>query len=218
MLTDIRLLSQQLAKPRFKSPKEVVAWMGAIQAQEYAMAKWAVGTRLKSSSLQAVDDALAKGEILRTHILRPTWHFIAAEDIRWMLQLSGGRIRTAFDSYAKSRKMEITGSFYAKGCRLLEQLLGGNKSLTKQELMDEFGRAGVEADNHLIHYFLVRAETDGLVCSGVDKNKKPTYALLEERVPPVKELNREEALAGWLPYISKAILRLHCPILSGGPV
>lgn len=74
-------------------------------------------------------------------------------------------------------------------------MLGGNKSLTKQELMDGFGRAGVETDNHLIHYFLVRAETDGLVCSGVDKNKKPTYALLEERVPPMKELSREEALA-----------------------
>ena len=109
MLTDIRLLSHQLAKPRFRSPKELVAWMGAVQAQEYTMAKWAVGTRLKSSSLRVVDDALAKGEILRTHILRPTWHFIVAEDIRWMLQLSGGRIRTAFDSYARSRKMEITG-------------------------------------------------------------------------------------------------------------
>ena len=95
MLTDIRLLSHQLAKPRFRSPKELVAWMGAVQAQEYTMAKWAVGTRLKSSSLRVVDDALAKGEILRTHILRPTWHFIVAEDIRWMLQLSGGRIRTA---------------------------------------------------------------------------------------------------------------------------
>ena len=69
MLTDIRLLSHQLAKPRFRSPKELVAWMGAVQAQEYTMAKWAVGTRLKSSSLRVVDDALAKGEILRTHIL-----------------------------------------------------------------------------------------------------------------------------------------------------
>lgn len=61
MLTDIRLLSHQLAKPRFRSPKELVAWMGAVQAQEYTMAKWAVGTRLKSSSLQVVDDAACKG-------------------------------------------------------------------------------------------------------------------------------------------------------------
>lgn len=69
MLTDIRLLSHQLAKPRFRSPKELVAWMGAVQAQEYTMAKWAVGTRLKSSSLRVVDDALAKGEILRTQYI-----------------------------------------------------------------------------------------------------------------------------------------------------
>ena len=157
------------------------------------MAKWRRNP-LESSSLQAVDDALAKGEILRTHILRPTWHFIAAEDIRWMLQLSGGRIRTAFDSYAKSRKMEITGSFYAKGCRLLEQLLGGNKSLTKQELMDEFGRAGVEADNHLIHYFLVRAETDGLVCSGVDKQESRPM-LCWKNVCLGERTQREEAAA-----------------------
>lgn len=195
MLTDIRLLSHQLAKPRFKSPKELVPWMGAIQAQEYAMAKWAVGTRLKSSSLQVVDDALAKGEILRTHILRPTWHFVVAEDIRWMLQLSGARIRTAFESYARSNKIEITESDYIRGCNLLEKLLGGNNSLTKQELKDGFCKAGMEVDNFLISLFLIRAETDGLVCSGVDKNRKPTYALLEERVPSVKELHREEALA-----------------------
>ena len=112
MLTDIRLLSHQLAKPKFKTPEEVVAWMGAIQAQEYTMAKWAVGCRLKSATLQAVDNALAKGEILRTRILRPTWHFVAAGDIRWMLQLSGGRIKTAFESYARSNKIEIPESLY----------------------------------------------------------------------------------------------------------
>ena len=108
MLTDIRLLSHQLAKPRFRSPKELVAWMGAVQAQEYTMAKWAVGTRLKSSSLRVVDDALAKGEILRTHILRPTWHFIVAEDIRWMLKLSAQRIISANDSFAKGYDLDLS--------------------------------------------------------------------------------------------------------------
>ncbi|MCD7850079.1 MAG: winged helix DNA-binding domain-containing protein [Parabacteroides sp.] len=195
MLTDIRLLSQQLAKPKFKTPQEVVAWMGAIQAQEYTMAKWAVGCRLKSATLQAVDDALARGEILRTHILRPTWHFVAAGDIRWMLQLSGGRIKTAFESYARSNKIEIPESLYIQSNNLLEKLLAGNKSLTKQELGEEFARAGFESGNYPVHLFLIRAEADGLVCSGVDKGKKPTYALLDERVPPVKELHREEALA-----------------------
>lgn len=195
MLTDIRLVSQQLAKPKFGNPKDVVAWMGAIQAQEYTMAKWAVGTRLKSPTLMAVDDALAKGEILRTHILRPTWHFVAAGDLRWMMQLSGSRIRAAFESYGKSRKMEIADDLYLKGCKLLEKLLSGNNSLTKQELAEAFNRGGIELDNSYITLFLVRAEVDCLVCSGVDKGKKPTYALLDERAPLVKELHREEALA-----------------------
>ena len=92
MITHIRVASQQLEQPRFESPKELVSWMGAIQAQEYEMAKWAIGIRLRSSSLETVNEALYKGDILRTHVMRPTWHFVAAEDIRWMLMLSSERI------------------------------------------------------------------------------------------------------------------------------
>ena len=91
MITHIRVASQQLEQPRFESPKELVSWMGAIQAQEYEMAKWAIGIRLRSSSLEKVNEALYKGDILRTHVMRPTWHFVAAEDIRWMLMLSSER-------------------------------------------------------------------------------------------------------------------------------
>ena len=101
MITHIRVASQQLEQPRFESPKELVSWMGAIQAQEYEMAKWAIGIRLRSSSLETVNEALYKGDILRTHVMRPTWHFVAAEDIRWMLMLSSERIKAAVMSYAK---------------------------------------------------------------------------------------------------------------------
>ena len=88
MLTDIRLRSQQLARPEFKDPKDLVSWMGAVQAQEYRMVKWALGIRLKSATLQTINDAYQRGNILRTHVMRPTWHLVAAEDIRWMLKLS----------------------------------------------------------------------------------------------------------------------------------
>ena len=88
MITDIRLRSQQLVNPAFNDPKELVAWMGALQGQEYSMAKWAVGLRLKNPDIRKVEAALEKGEILRTHVLRPTWHLVVAEDIRWMLKLS----------------------------------------------------------------------------------------------------------------------------------
>ena len=81
MITDIRLRSQQLVNPGFDDPRELVAWMGAIQGQDYNMAKWAVGVRLKKANLQRVEEALEKGEILRTHVMRLTWHLVAAEDI-----------------------------------------------------------------------------------------------------------------------------------------
>ena len=91
-IPNIRLLNQQLLNPLFREPKELVSWMGAMQAQNYSMVKWAVGMRLKSATIQTVEKALREGEILRTHVMRPTWHLVAAEDIRWMLKLSAQRI------------------------------------------------------------------------------------------------------------------------------
>ena len=99
-IPEIRLQNQQLSTPLFRHPKELVSWMGAMQAQDYTMVKWAVGIRLKSPGIQAVEKALHQGEILRTHVMRPTWHLVAAEDIRWMLKLSAQRIKSANDSYA----------------------------------------------------------------------------------------------------------------------
>ena len=195
MIANIRQISQQLLNPCFNSPKEVVSWMGAIQGQDYAMAKWAVGIRLKSPTLRAVEDALARGEIIRTHVMRPTWHLVAAEDTRWMLKLSAHRIKSANDSFAKGHGVDISEALFSRCNRLIEKLLEGNKSLTKQEIEAGLANEGMTVDNRLMTRFMARAEVEGIVCSGVDKGKKATYALLEERVPPVKELTKDEALA-----------------------
>ena len=133
-IPNIRLQNQQLLNPLFCQPKELVSWLGAMQAQNYSMVKWAVGMRLKSATIQTVEEALRKGEILRTHVMRPTWHLVAAEDIRWMLKLSAQRIKSANDSFAKGYNLEITDELYAKSYNLLEKILCGNKSLTKQEI------------------------------------------------------------------------------------
>lgn len=194
MIPTIRLHSQQLANPYFNHPKDLVSWMGAIQAQDYAMSKWAVGIRLKSGTLQAVNEALQKGEILRTHVMRPTWHYVAAEDIRWMLKLSARRIIAANDTYAKDRGQDISTELYNKANALLEKILAGNNHLTKQEIDEAFKKVGLETDERQSNRFLTRAEAEGIICSGIDKSHKITYALLEERVPPVKELHKEEAL------------------------
>ena len=195
MITHIRVASQQLEQPRFESPKELVSWMGAIQAQEYEMAKWAIGIRLRSSSLETVNEALYKGDILRTHVMRPTWHFVAAEDIRWMLMLSSERIKAAVMSYAKGHFGKIEKTLFTRYLDQIGKILEGYKSLTKQEVTTELQKSGILPTIDHVNLFLTWGEVEGIVCSGIDKGKKTTYALLDERVPPTRELCREEALA-----------------------
>lgn len=206
-IPEARLLNQQLSSPKFRCPQELVSWMGAIQAQDYSMVKWAVGMRLKSPSLQMVEAALHKGEILRIHVMRPTWHLVAAEDIRWMLKLSAQRIKSANDSYAKGYGLEITEEGFSKSNNQLEKILSGKKSLTKQEIAEEFEHAGLPADNYHMTRFLARAETEGILCSGDYRGKSHTYTLLEERVPPMPELTKEEALA----RLARSYFRSHAP-------
>lgn len=204
MIKSIRLASQQLLQPAFEKPEDLVNWMGAVQAQDYTMAKWALGVRLNNATLKDVEKALRDGKILRTHILRPTWHFISAEDIRWMIQLSGKRIKTAFQSYGKSRNIDY--DYYVKSSRLLEKILSG-KSLTKQEINDEFNKRKLHIDITAMNCLLTVAETEGIICSGIDNGKKATFALLEERVAPAKKLNNDEALA----RLAKKYFQSHSP-------
>ena len=207
MLTDIRLRSQQLVRPEFKDPKDLVSWMGAVQAQEYRMVKWALGIRLKSATLQTINEAYQRGDILRTHVMRPTWHLVAAEDIRWMLKLSSQRIIAACNSFAKGNGVDIPESTYTKANDLFQKVLEGNNHLTKQELEDEIVKAGIMPDSPKLGYLFTRAEQEGIICSGADRKEKATYALLEERAPKVKELHKEEALA----LLARKYFRSHSP-------
>lgn len=193
MITTLRMTSQQLLRPRFDRPKDLVAWMGAIQAQEYTMAKWAIGVRLQSGTLRAVEEALAKGEIIRTHLLRPTWHFVTAEDLPWIQQLCGPRIRAAYQSYA--RNLGITEELYLTCNRLIEQLIREKGHLTKLEIGTGLAEKGISFMPPHLNCFLFRAETDAIVCSGIDKNNKATYALWDERIPSTPPVTKEEALA-----------------------
>lgn len=207
MITDIRMIGQQLAEPLFEQPGELVAWMGAIQAQDYNMCKWAVGMRLKSATLQTVNEALERGEIVRTHVMRPTWHLVAGEDIRWMLKLSSARIKSAIDSWVKGGGIEISEPQYTRCVDLLGKILSGNKSLTKEEITVEMSHAGVPTEDERVKRYLLRAEVLGIVCSGGDREGKPTYALLDEHVPATRELHREEALVKW----AASYFRSHAP-------
>lgn len=206
-IPQLRLLNQQLLQPLFHSPRELVSWMGAVQAQDFAMMKWAVGIRLQSATLRTVEKALQEGEIVRTHVMRPTWHLVAAEDLRWMLQLSARRIKAACDSYAKGRGLDISEADYSRSNRLLETILAGRKKLTRQEIAERFLQEGLEAGPHYMTRFLEHAEQEGIVCGGGSKAGKHAYMLLEECVPPVPALTKDEALA----RLARNYFRSHAP-------
>ena len=143
-IPNIRLLNQQLLSPLFSQPKELVSWMGAMQAQNYSMVKWAVGMRLKSATIQncGKKHCVMGGNPCGLDVMQSTWHLVAAEDIRWMLKLSAGRIISANESYAKGHDLEISEELYTKSHNLLEKILCGKKSLTRQEIAEHFNRSG----------------------------------------------------------------------------
>ena len=189
----LRLANQHLAGTRLKTARDLVHWMGAVQAQDYPMSQWALGVRLPGVKAEAVQAAFHRGEILRTHVLRPTWHLVAAEDIRWMLSLTAPHIRSLLA--AGLREGGLTEAVIARSQRVMENALAGGRHLTRQELVGELGKASLATDAGRATLLVMRAELDGVVCSGPPKGNKQTYALLAERVPPTEALPREEALA-----------------------
>jgi len=189
-----RLLNQHIAPPKFQEPDEVVRWLGAVQAQDYAAAKWAVAQRTKGITDSAVDEAFDKGKILRTHVMRPTWHFVAPEDVRWLLELTAPRVHAA-NAY-QYRRLELDKAVFNQRNAALTKALRDGRQLTRAELAAVLQHAGIETGDLLrLTYLILGAELDGIVCSGARRGKQFTYALLDERVPAAKTLSHEEALA-----------------------
>jgi hypothetical protein len=188
-----RLQHQQLVNPTFTSPVEVIAWLGAVQAQDFAGAKWAVAQRTTGMTESALDQAFAAGEILRTHLLRPTWHFVTPADLRWILALTAPYVQA--QSAYQYRQLELDQAIFTRSNHALEGALSGGQQLTRAELGTVLERAGIQAVSTRLSYLLMRAELEGVVCSGARRGKQFTYALLEERLPPVPPLDREAALA-----------------------
>ena len=189
----LRLANQHVTTPSLKTAGEVVRMLGAVQAQDYAGAKWAIAQRTTGTTDTDVEREISDGRILRTHILRPTWHFVAATDLRWMLELSAPRIRAAMASY--DRKLEIDGDVRRQTRNVLTEMLRGGRHLTRAELAAQLTGAGVRADGtQRLAHLMMHAELDGLICSGARRGKQFTYRLVDECVPPTKYLMRDVAL------------------------
>jgi hypothetical protein len=187
-----RLHAQRLAGEPFKSPLEAVRWFGAMQSQDYTGAKWALGQRSHGTTDAELDRLFDEGSILRTHVMRPTWHFVLPEDIRWLLDLTGSRIRLGLA--ARYRQLELDEKAVARASAAFASALGGGKHLTRGELGEVLRAARVSPEGQRLPHLLMRAELDGLIVSGPRRGKEFTYALVDERVPRARVLERAEAL------------------------
>lgn len=187
-----RLFAQKISHPNKATPEDIVFYMGAMQAQEFAMAKWAIGLRMPAATETLIDTAFNDGKILRTHLLRPTWHFVSQADIRWLLQLTAPRVHQA-NAYMY-RQSELDASVFLKATGIIEKMLQGNCYLTREELQTGLAQKKIVADGFRLAYIMMYAELEGIICSGPRMGNQFTYALIEERVPPQKNITREDAL------------------------
>lgn len=187
-----RLFNQQIAETKFRKPQEIVNWMVAMQAQEYAMAKWGIGLRLPGATDAIVEKALTDGVILRTHVMRPTWHFVTPKDIRWLLILTAPRVE-AINAFTY-RQQELDNKIFKRSNTIIAKALEGGEQLSRKELQALLKQKKIIADGIRLSCLMMKAELEGIICSGARKGKQFTYALLDERVPPAKTLTRKEAL------------------------
>ena len=164
-LVSARLNNQRLLSAKLGSAADVVRWFGAVQAQDFNAAKWALGLRMRKASEAAIEEAFNKGEILRTHVMRPTWHFVAPEDIRWLLQLTAPRVNLrAGPNY---RKFELDASVFKRSNKVFTKALQGGKYLTRPALKSALNAAGIDANDGVrLAHILLRAELDAVICSG----------------------------------------------------
>jgi hypothetical protein len=187
-----RLHSQRLALP-VSGPAEVVRWLGALQAQDYVAALWGVGVRASGSTEPAVEAAVADGSLVRTWPMRGTLHFVAAEDVRWMLDLLAPRMIAA--SAGRLRQLELDAGGLSKSERLIARALEGGTRLTRPRIYRILEDAGVSARGARGLHILSHLSQRGVLCFGPREGKQPTFALLDEWAPARRRLSGEEALA-----------------------
>lgn len=187
-----RLASQRLIGPPLESAAAVVQHLAAVQAQDFAGATWALALRMQSATQEQVAAAFDAGEILRTHVLRPTWHFVTPDDVRSMLALTAPRVKAAIAFY--DRRLGIDTTLQRRFRSVLDAHLGERMFMTRRELGDALRAGGVDVSGPQLGELLMNAELDGVVCSGPHRAKQLTYALLAERAPDARTIERDEAL------------------------
>jgi hypothetical protein len=200
-----RAQAQRIGRATFTKPEQAVAWLGALQAQDYLGALWAVGLRVKGATEQDVERAIAERRIVRTWPMRGTLHFVAAEDARWITELLAPR--RAAGAAARLRSYGIDDDVLSRARRALIRKLEGGKRLTRPAAYRVLGHAGIAADDQRGLHILWRLAHECLVCFGPREGKQHTFVLFDEWLPGARSLPRDEAL----PALARRYFTSHGP-------
>lgn len=190
----IRLLSQQLVSTQLSDPADVVSHMGAMQAQDYRMMRWAVAMRTRKPSAEAFCKAYDEGRIIRLHLLRGTWQLVSGEDYWWMLDLCSDKAKAVISSWMKQNRVSIPEEEQHRVRDILVQTAGEKGSVTKDGFDEALRQRGITMTTQRLSYHIRFAEIDGTLCSGNLSKMKATYSLAPEKVKPTLKLERDEAL------------------------
>ncbi|MDP9259680.1 MAG: winged helix DNA-binding domain-containing protein [Actinomycetota bacterium] len=191
-----RLAGQRIvASRRCEQPADVVRWLGALQAQDYYQSLWAIGSRLRSGTVEDVERAIGERRILRTWLMRGTIHFAPPEDVRWLLALCAPRLAVA--EARRCEQLGLTAAQFARCAELLSAELSGDRRLTRPEVMRLFEDAGIETTGQRGYHILARLAREALICLGPMQGKQQTFVLLDDWAPRAesRDLSREAALA-----------------------
>ena len=191
----IRLLNQQLIAPQFDTPAEVVRYMGAMQAQEYRMMRWAVAMRTRKPSHKAFKQAFDEGQIIRLHLMRGTWQLVCAEDYWSMIDLFAPKAIAVTKGWMNSNKISIPDDELMRVRDILIQSATDKRSVTKEDFILALAERNLQMDDHRLSYHIRMAELSGVLCSGDLLPMKATYALAADKVKSSVKMERDEALA-----------------------
>jgi hypothetical protein len=189
----IRRARQGLSAPRFADAEAVVQWLGAVQSQDYDISRWSLGQRQTGANEAVIEQAFAEGRVLRTHVLRPTWHFVAPADARWLLELTGPRIKQAMAYY--EGRLELDDAIIGRAKDLIASAIAEKGPMTRNEVARVLQDGGIEAQGQRLAQIMIHAELDRVACSGPRRGKQHTYALFDQRAPASKSLPQDEALS-----------------------
>ncbi|MGF6925790.1 hypothetical protein QFZ48_001290 [Chitinophaga sp. W2I13] len=188
----LRLQHQQLLKTSFKKPQDIVAFFGAMQAQEHANSKWGIGVRLPGSTDADIEKAISNKSIIRTTAFRGTLHLLAAADVRWILQLIAPTIKARMGSMM--RKLDMDNALLQKTNQYIAKALQGGNHLTRKELITLLQEKGINTDDHRMNHIIYHAAADGIICNGPLSGKQFTYTLLDEWLPGTATFNKQTSL------------------------